>query len=242
MPLEDDVRDLALRVARIEQTLGLDAAAAAAPPTPAQAVVATALTSGQLGRLPYFLGRLFLGLAGAYLLRALTESKTIGPAAGVGTGILYAVGWLIWAARVPATERAETALHGLTSVLVLSPLLWEATVRFGAITTWTASAILTFFILFGLIVSWRKNLLIVATIATVAGLATAAALLVATHDPLPFTLLFLTVAAAVETSACLNHWLSERWLAALAADLSVLLATWLVTNARGLPEGYAPFP
>ncbi len=28
----------------------------------------------------------------------------------------------------------------------------------------------------------------------------------------------------------------------MAADLSVLLATWLVTNDRGLPEGYAPIP
>ena len=64
----------------------------------------------------------------------------------------------------------------------------------------------------------------------------------ATHDVLPFTLVFLAIAAAVEASACLDHWLSERWLAAAAADLAVLLATWLVTNERGLPDGYAPIP
>ena len=46
----------------------------------------------------------------------------------------------------------------------------------------------------------------------------------------------------MEASACLDHWLSERWLAAAAADLAVLLATWLVTNERGLPEAYAPIP
>ena len=46
----------------------------------------------------------------------------------------------------------------------------------------------------------------------------------------------------MEVSACLNHWLSERWLTATAADLAVLLATWLVTNERGLPEGYAAIP
>ena len=87
-----------------------------------------------------------------------------------------------------------------------------------------------------------KDLLIVATIATLAGLGTAAALLMATHDVLPFTLVFLAIAAAVEASACLDHWLSERWLAATAADLAVLLATWLVTNERGLPPAYAPIP
>jgi hypothetical protein len=82
----------------------------------------------------------------------------------------------------------------------------------------------------------------VATITTLAGLGTAAGLLMATHDVLPFTFVFLATAAAVEASACLDHWLSERWLAATTADLSVLLATWLVTNARGLPEAYAPIP
>ena len=64
----------------------------------------------------------------------------------------------------------------------------------------------------------------------------------ATHDVLPFAFVFLAIGAAVEASACLDHWLSERWLAALAADLAVLLATWLVTNQQGLPEVYAPIP
>jgi hypothetical protein len=44
----------------------------------------------------------------------------------------------------------------------------------------------------------------------------------------------------VEACACLNHWLGERWLAAATANLSVLLATWLITNPNGLPAVYAP--
>ena len=67
------------------------------------------------------------------------------------------------------------ALHSLTAVVVLAPLLWEATLRFHVVGTWAAGAILLLFTLFGLAVSWRKNLLIVATIATLAGLGTAAA-------------------------------------------------------------------
>jgi hypothetical protein len=180
------------------------------------------------------LGRALLGLAGAYLLRALNV--------GVGAGFLYASIWLVWAARIPAERRVETAMYSLTSVMVLAPLLWEATLKFHAIGTWPAGAILVVFTVFGLSVSWRKNLLIVATIATLAGLGTAGALLLATHDVLPFTFVFLAIGAAVEISACLNHWLSERWLAATAADLAVLLATWLVSSPRGLPESYAPIP
>ncbi len=155
-------------------------------------------------------------------------------------GTLYAVAWLLWAARTPVGRRLATTLYSLTAVLILSPLLWEATLRFQMITTWEAGTILVAFTLIGLAVSWRGDLLVVATISTLAGLGTAGALLVATHDVLPFTLVFLAIAAAVEVCACLNHWLGERWLAAAAADLSVLLATWLVTNPNGLPPVYAP--
>ena len=191
--------------------------------------------------LPAF-GRALLGLAAAYLLRAVTESGSLPGRMGVALGIIYAIAWLVWAARTPAERRIQAALHSLTAVLVLAPLLWEATLRFHAISNWTAGGLLLFFTIFGLAVSWRKNLLIVATIATLAGVGTSCALLVASHDVLPFTFVLLAIAAAVESSACLDHWLSERWLAAAAADLSVLLATWLVTNARGVPDTYAPIP
>ena len=186
------------------------------------------------------LGSALLGLAGAYLLRAIAESAVLPPRAVFTLGTLYAVAWLLWAARAPGERRLATTLYSLTAVLILSPLLWEATLRFHMITTWEASTILVAFTLIGLAVSWRRNLLVVATISTLAGLGTAGALLMATHDALPFTFAFLAIAAAVEACACLNHWLGERWLAAAAADLSVLLATWLITNPNGLPEVYAP--
>ena len=237
--LECAVRDLTNRVAYIEQRIGLSAPAAPAASAPEIPV------NHPLARMPAILpvaGRALLGLAGAYLLRALTESGTLPARAGIATGIAYALLWLVWAARTPASERLKTALDSLTAVLVLCPLLWEATVRFHAIDPRMAAAVLLLFAVFGMAISWRKSLLIVSTFATLAALGTAAALLLATHDVLPFTYLFLAVAAAIEASACLEHWLSERWLGATAADLSVLLATWLVTNARGLPEGYAAIP
>ena len=237
---QPDWEELERRIARLERIVGLpDSTPAPAPAVVAPEPLRSVTVPDSL--LP-LLGQCFLGLAGAFLLRALTESATLSPQTGVATGLLYAILWLVWAARTPAGRRLETALRSLTSVLVLAPLLWEATLHFHALTTWAAGALLLFFTLFGLAISWRKNLLIVATIATLAGLGTAGALLVATRDVVPFTLVFLAIGAAVEVSACLEHWLSERWLAALAADLAVLLATWLVTNERGLPEGYAPIP
>jgi hypothetical protein len=231
--------ELERRIARIEQVLGIAGQASSLPaPSESPASVPKLETTALLP----ILGRALLGLAGAYLLRALTESGVLPHELGVAVGLAYALFWLLWAARTPAAQKLEAALHSLTAVLVLAPLLWEAALRFHAVSTWMAGAILLFFTLFGLIVSWRKDLLIVATISTIAGLGTAAALLVATHDVVPFTCVILTIAAAVEICACLDHWLSERWLAAAAADLSVVLATWLVTNPRGLPETYVPIP
>ncbi len=230
---QTDWEDLERRVARLEKLVGQvpDAVGQVSDLSTAKSEVAN-LPELSPALLP-ILGQCLLGLAGAYLLRAY---------APVAIGILYAVLWLIWAARTPTARRFETALRSLTSVLVLSPLLWESTVSFRAVSTWTTAAILLSFTLFGLAVSWRKNLLIVATIATLAGLGTAAALLVATRDVVPFMLVLLGIGAAVETSAILGHWLSERWLAAITADLAVLLATWLVTRERGLPQSYAFIP
>lgn len=247
--LAHEVRELARRVASIEECLRLAEArepAAMVSHEAAQAEESIGLSSSHpleqaAGLLPV-LGRALLGIAGAYLLRALTEAGALPNQAGIAAGILYAGGWLMWAARVPATETLAAAAYSLTAALVLVPLLWEATVRLHAIATGTAGATLFLFAVFGMAVSWRKNLRVVSTIATVAALGSAAALLLGTHDVLPFTFLFLAIAAAVEASACLDHWLNERWLAAVAADLSVLLATWLVTNERGLPEAYAAIP
>jgi hypothetical protein len=236
--IERELRRLNERVQALEQRLAL--------PTPQPSLLTQpsrdregAESSTDL--LPT-LGRALLALAAAYLLRALVEAEALPAGPGVAIGIVYAIAWLVWAARTPAGHRLEAALHALTSALILAPLLWEAVLRFHAFGNWLAALIVLGFTLFGLAISWRKNLLIVATIATLAGLVTTAVLLIATRDVVPFVSVFLAVAAAVELSACLDHWLAERWLAAAAADLAVLLATWLVVNARGLPESYAPIP
>ena len=142
--------------------------------------------------------------------------------------------------ELPDERKLATTVYTLTAVSILSPLLWESTLRFNLVTAREASLILVAFTLIGLVVSWRKNLVIVATLSTLAGLSTAAGLLVATHDVLPFIFVFLAVAAAVEACACLNHWLGVRWVAAIMANLSIVLATWLVTNPLGLPDVYAP--
>ena len=246
------MRDLETRVAQLEVRLGTvgqalspgqacgAAASAPVPQDTASALPAHVVLAAGAGAVP-IAGRALLGIAGAYVLRALTESHALPQQAGVSAGIFYSMLWLAWAARVAQARRVEAVLYSLTSALILAPLLWESTVRFHAVSTWAVAFVLLLFTVFGPVISWRRKLLSVATIATLTGVLSAAALLIGTYDLVPFTVLLLAIAAAVEISACLEHWLSERWVAALAADLAVLLSAILATRPRGLPEGYAPF-
>jgi hypothetical protein len=235
------VGELQNRVLSLEKRVeGQAAFPDAAPLTPlAPARVSEPGAFEETASLAPLLGKALLGLSAAYLLRALSEFQVLPLTAGMAVGMVYALWWLLLAARTAATERASAVVYALTSVLILVPLLWETSVRFHAVSPWIAAGVVLLFSVFGLAISWRKDLTVIAWITTLAGLLAASGLLLATRDLAPFTLALLALAAAVEYSACLEHWLRERWVVAMAADLSVLLLTFVFTRRGGLPEGYA---
>ena len=106
--LEREVRDLANRVAFLEERAGLSAAAA--PPESMTEFPSGHPLAGMPAILP-LVGRSLLGIAGAYLLRALTEAGVLPARVGVAAGIVYALLWLSWAARSPSKERLKTAVR-----------------------------------------------------------------------------------------------------------------------------------
>lgn len=238
-PVEElrlQVRSLEQRLEAIEAHLGLQPAQPLAPAAAASPLAPTGFAD--TGAVMALVGKSLLGLALAYLLRALTENGSLPVTAGVGLGLAYALAWLIWAARTPASETLTVCLRALTSVLIMGPLLWEATLRFQAVSSWQTAAILVFFSVFGLGISWRKNLTAIALVSSLAGLFLGGALLLRTHDLLPYTTMLLALALAVEASACLEHYLGERWVVAALADLAVLLITFVATRPPGSLESY----
>ena len=241
----EQLRDLQRRVSALEQRIPAPQTAGEpllpATPEPGPVIAAKPSTIGSAAAAAV-IGRGLLGIAGAYFLRALTELGTLPLKTGIFAGVAYAFLWLILAARSPAEQRLITTLHSLTAVLVLEPLLWEAVVRFRTVENWTAALILSLFSVFGLAVSWRKNLSVIAWISTLAGAGTALVLLFATRDLVPFTFALLIMAAAVEFSACFEHWLPERWVMALAADGAMLLTGYMVSREGGLPQSYTAIP
>lgn len=186
------------------------------------------------------LGKAVLGIAGAYLLRAIAESGTIPKLPVLLVAILYAAFWMVWAVRTHAANRFASTTYGITSALILSPLLWESTVRFQVLSPAFAAVVLIAFVVLSLALAWKHDLQAIPWVATLAAVITALALIIETRDLAPLTAALLAVALATEVAACLGHRLSLRAFPALAADFTVWLLIDVMTSSRGIPEGYHP--
>jgi hypothetical protein len=208
--LAAEVRRLDARVRELEGRGGATTARgrAAAVAEPAPSLPALATPQGTLA----LLGRTLLVLAGAYLVRALTEGRLLPAGVGVGLGLAYAVFWHLRADREAREGRRESAVfHALAGSLVAFPLVWETTARFGLLGPRAAGAALVAFFAIGLVVGWRQGLAVVAWVTTGLTLATALALLLATKDLLAVFLVLLAVAAGLEWLAYRERWLALRW-------------------------------
>ena len=185
-------------------------------------------------------GKAVLGIAGAYLLRAVAESGAIPRLPILIVAIVYAGLWLVWAVRTHAANHFASLAYAITAALILSPLLWESTVRFRFLPASHTAVVLVAFVVLAFGLSWKRSLEVIPWVATLAGVITAWALIVATHDLVPLTAALLAMALATEVTASLGHRLSLRAVPALAADLAVLLLVHLMTSSAGVPEEYSP--
>ena len=241
--LTRQVRDLQQRVLTLEQhrresaagTVEAEAAVLAAARI-SEAAPGLRVTSSVLPAL----GRALLAMAGAYLLRALTEFGAMPPTVGVAIGLLYAVVWLLIAARQPAEQELPTVVTSGTSMFIMGSVIWEALERLRVMPAWGGAAVLVGFAGLALGVSWRRRQVLISRIACVSSTLIAAALLLATRDLLPFTLALLAIAAVLEFAAWRDHPTGSRWFTAITADAAVIVFSWLMARENGLPEGYVP--
>jgi len=186
------------------------------------------------------LGRMLVAIAGAYVLRALTDWGTLPAAVGVAIGLVYALIWLWVAARSPVEAKFATTVSCSTSVLIMAPLVWEAAGRLKVMSSWTSSAVLAAFALVSLALASKTRHRIIGMIVGVSSIVMALALLLARNDIVPFTTALLVIAAAMEFTAWRDLQPGARVFAALAADASVLLFSFLMSSPRGMPETWIP--
>jgi len=198
---------------------------------------ALSLLDASGGAVP-ILGKAVLGIAGAYLLRAIAETGTIPKLPVLLVAIVYAALWMVWAARMHVTSRFASATYALTSALILSPLLWESTVRFQVLSPAFAAGVLVAFVVLALALAWQQNMQAIPWVAVLAAVGTCLALIIGTHELVPLTAALLAVALATELAVCLGHRLTLRALSALAADFAVWLTVFVLTSSEGVPEAY----
>jgi hypothetical protein len=231
--LQQELADLRRRVLALEPAQDTEASGTSAglPAQEVTTVPSPGAGDGRLDAIPPLLGWAFLGLSVAYLLRAATESGKVPILAGVTAGIAYGGWWIFLAARRAWQSPVASSVHSMTALLILAPLLWEATVRFEALSASVASAVLVSFTVFALSIAWRHRISGIAVVATLGGLVTSTAVFRESHNAAAWTASVLAIAAAVELSACRDHWLGLRWAAALAADLTILILTMLALRS-----------
>jgi len=249
----DDLDALARLTTRIENlerrvcTLEHPSAAASSPTaaasptasrsTPNQATAA-ALPSVQDGGVFVVLGKAMLGIAGGYVLRAVAESGSFPKLAVVVLALAYAAAWLVWSARVPAEAVLTSTVYATTAALILAPMLWELTLRFAVLPTSVTASVLGLFAIAAYALAWKRRLKSVVWVANVAAVLTTLALLIATHDLVPFVSALLLMALASEVAAGRDRWIGLRPLVAAAADLAVWILLYIYSGSESARSDY----
>ncbi|HVC90114.1 MAG TPA: hypothetical protein VND66_05770 [Acidobacteriaceae bacterium] len=178
-------------------------------------------------------GKAMLGIAGAYLLRAVAESTTLPRSVVVAIAIAYAALWLVAATRVRAEAWFASVTYAATSFLIIVAMLWELTLRFKVLPTAVTAGILGAFVVAAYALAWKRHFVAVVWVATAAGCTAALVLSIATHDLAPFIMALLATAIASEYAAASNHSVRTRLLVAASADI----ATWALIYICSRPEG-----
>jgi len=179
-------------------------------------------------------GKALLGIAGAYVLRALSGSSVMSTGFGAtsGSGVIprslvaavavaYALGWLVAAARTSPMQRFAGVLYASTSALILAPMLWEMTLRFHVMPAWVAAVIVAAYACAATALAWRPEQSSIFSAAYAGCALTALALLIGTHNMAPFTAILLTMLIVCEFSGNRLSPRTIRPVVAIAADLAV---------------------
>jgi hypothetical protein len=167
------------------------------------------------------LGSALLGIAGAYLLRAVSGADLLPRTAVALIAAVYAGAWLVAASRRPLRSKLAGALFVAVSILILAPMLWEMTIRFNAMRGTAAAAILALYVAAAAVLALWRGGAVVFSVAIAGSAIAAAALSIATHRMAEFTYLLLAMLVLCEWAGRKLDTRGVRVLVALAADVGV---------------------
>lgn len=223
--LRDELHRLEQRVDALEHRTEPHPALVAPPPPAPLPELGLALTPNAIPAA----GRAILGLAGAFLLRALAETGSVPRLLVVFAAILYATSWLVFSVRTRRRDAFAGTAYGVTAALIFAPLLWEATIRFQVLTPLASAGILVAFLVLCSALSWSNASGAVTTVTILSTLFTAVVLMVQTGDLVPFVAALLTIAAVIEI-VDLHAPQPMRIPVAIASDFGIFLMLFVLTR------------
>ena len=187
-------------------------------------------------------GIALLGIAGAYVLRALAGASVFSrPLLGF-LGAAYATGWAVAGAR--ASRPLAQGVYAAASVVILAPMLWEMCLRFQAISPLVAALVLCGYLVI-VCASVRSGFRSPAFSIVYAGSAVAAlALCIGTRSMMPFVAILLAMVTFEEFRRMRGEPLAAAalvWLVADAAILAILAVYRLPSAARPEYPALSPF-
>lgn len=204
-------------------------------PLSAVAVATSELPHGAMGETLALVGRSLVILAGAFVLRALTESGVLPQSLGAAFGIAYGVLWLFFADRAAGKGATLGAtFHGLTSAVIVFPLLVEGTSQFNFLSAPASAAALLAVSLAGFVVARRGALTPLLWVVTIGAGATAVALGISSRELMLFVGVLFGIAIAAFWAGSRHGWSGPGWF--VVALLDGLLALMACMSLVAPPE------
>jgi hypothetical protein len=244
--LPDGLNRLATRLEALERRVyALEHPAEAMVAFAAQEPGKTAASDGSeslsasttVGAFP-LLGKAMLGIAGAYLLRAVAESNVLPSAVVAAVAIAYALAWLVLASRAKSGDWLSGTIYACTSALILAPMLWELMLRFNVLTAPVAAAVVAGFAAAASLLAWKRDLAPVLWVANLTASSLALALAIASHQMVPFIAVLLAMALIGEFGALRGRASGVRVMVLLAADVAIWALIFIYSSAQSTRPSY----
>ncbi|PLX20388.1 MAG: hypothetical protein C0597_04185 [Marinilabiliales bacterium] len=186
------------------------------------------------------IGRTFLILAGAFLLRAFTESETFTPIIGAIIGLFYALLWLLVSGRSARMQDSFSAsFYGISSVLIAFPLIFETSTKLNIFSPFQTAIILFVFTAFALILSSYRKMRSVYIFFVLAALLTAFPLMIKSGKVELYSIFVMLISLSTLILKYLRNWHVVPWISAFFVNLSMLFLVYLSSSPEKLTGRYS---
>jgi len=219
---------LELRVAALEHKPQVELPLQTTVPRIERSAAADHLLPQPAGVFPV-IGKAVLGIAGAYVLRAVAESNAVSKLAIVVLALIYGGTWLVGAAHSRVAMRLARATYAITAALILAPMLGELTLRFRILPSSVTAVLLGAYVLASASLAWKRRITVVIWVGVATGVCSGLVLLFLSHDLAPYLSVLLLFVAVSEFSAAAGRWPSLRALVAPAVDIALLNAIYILS-------------